>query len=51
MRNEPKEFIVYWTSKFNGDRRGMYTEKYKANMKAFDTPKKAKACHAKLVEL
>lgn len=51
MRNEPKEFIVYWTSKFNGDRRGTYTEKYKANMKAFDTPEKAKACHAKLVEL
>lgn len=51
MRNEPKEFIVYWTSRFNGPKHGFYTERYKANMKTFDTVEKAQACHDKLVAL
>lgn len=51
MRNQPKKFIVYWTSKFNGNTHGIYTEQFKANMKAFDTFEAAKACHDKLVAL
>lgn len=51
MRNDPKEFTLYWTSKFSGPNRSYSTEKYKANMKTFDTLEGALTCYRKLVDL
>lgn len=51
MRKTPKQFIIYWTSKFSGENPGSTTEKFKANMKSYDDFNKAKEMHTKLVEL
>lgn len=51
MRNDPKEFTLYWTSKSNDPHRSYSTEKYKANMKTFGTLEGALTCYRKLVDL
>ena len=47
----PKEYVVYWTSKFNGKNNGYSTPMYKANSLTFADSEKAAAFYAKMEKL
>ena len=49
--NPPKNYIVYWASKFNGSNPGYSTPVHKPNMMSFDSEEVASALHKKLEAL
>ena len=51
MEQDPKPYVVYWMSKFNGDNPGYNTPMLKAGMLTLETKEAAETLHKKLTKL